>query len=314
MKRFALIGAAGYIAPRHLKAIHDTGNRLVAALDPNDSVGILDRYFPDALFFTSEARFERFLHQQRLDPHKESIDYVSICSPNSLHDVHIRMALYARVDAICEKPIVINPWNLDMMEKVAEETGRRVYTILQLRLHPVLIALKQDLEAAGQAHHDVTLTYVTQRGSWYDISWKGSDEKSGGLVMNIGVHFFDMCIWLFGPAQRSVVHLAEPRRWAGLLELERARVRWFLSIRREDIPAQSLDRGQPALRSMVVDGKEIEFTMGFNDLHTDVYRGILAGDGCGIPEARPSIELVHRIRHTGISPVTADAHPRILKG
>jgi len=315
MKNFALVGAAGYIAPRHLKAIHDTGNRLAAALDPSDSVGILDRYFPEALFFTEPERFERYLEKQRYASEADRIDYVSVCSPNSLHDSHIRMALRAGADAICEKPMVINPWNLDALKLLEQETGHRVYTVLQLRLHPPLAALKHRLESEPSPRRaDVTLTYITQRGPWYDISWKGSEEKSGGLAMNIGVHFFDLCLWLFGDVQESALHLAEPRRMAGRLELERARVRWFLSIQGDDIPEAMLREGQTAYRSMTLDGEELEFSQGFTDLHTEVYRNIVAGKGPGIDDARPSIELVYTIRQSGLTDSQDNAHPYVAGG
>lgn len=313
MKNFALIGAAGYIAPRHLKAIQSTGHQLVAALDPSDSVGILDRYFPETHFFVEPARFERYLQKQRYTLKAARISYISICSPNYLHDAHIRMALRAEADAICEKPIVITPWNLEALKLLEQETGQRVFTVLQLRLHPSLVALKQALDknTSSRQRADVTLTYITQRGPWYDASWKGSEEKSGGLVMNIGVHFFDVCLWLFGPVHESAVHLAEPRRMAGALELERARVKWFLSIQRDDIPENILNRGQTAYRSILIDGKELEFSQGFTDLHTEVYRNIFAGKGLGIDDARPSIELVYEIRHTEPTTTRGNTHPYV---
>lgn len=311
MKNFALIGAAGFIAPRHLKAIHDTGNRLVAAADPHDAAGILDRFFPNARFFTEIERFDRFLEKRRRASDEERVHYVSICSPNFLHDAHVRMALRVHAHAICEKPLVINPWNLDQIVTLEEETGCKVYTVLQLRLHPSLIALKQEIERSA-GRHDVCLSYVTRRGPWYDVSWKGSQEKSGGVSMNIGIHFFDFLLWLFGPAERSQVHLMTPRRMAGALELERARVRWFLSVEAADLPSGYLEDGKAAYRSITLDGREIEFSEGFTDLHTRVYEDILAGRGFGISEARPSIDLVYRIRTGEVVPHRGEGHPLLL--
>jgi len=305
---FALIGAAGFVTPRHLKAIHDTGNHLVAAADPHDAAGILDRYFPDARFFTEIERFDRFLEKRRRASADERVQYVSVCSPNFLHDAHVRMALRVGAHAICEKPLVINPWNLDQLEALEEETGRRVYTVLQLRLHPSLIALKEEL-SRGTGRHDVCLTYVTRRGAWYDVSWKGSQEKSGGVTMNIGIHFFDLLLWLFGAEKASRVHLSTPRRMAGVLELERAHVRWFLSVQADDLPPGSLASGKAAHRSITVDGREIEFSEGFSDLHTRLYEEVLAGRGYGITEARPSIELVYRIRTGDVVAHQGEGHP-----
>lgn len=314
MKNFALIGAAGYIAPRHLKAIADTHNRLVAALDLNDSVGVLDRYFPTARFFTEPERFDRYLDKHRRQQSEYKVDYVSICSPNYLHDAHIRLALRAGANVLCEKPIVINPWNLDALEELQAETGKTVNTVLQLRLHPPLIALKQQLQAqAANQRHDVSLTYITQRGPWYDVSWKGSEEKSGGVAMNIGIHFFDLCLWLFGAAHKSHVHLREARKMSGVLELERARVRWYLSLERDDLPAGFLERGKTAYRSMTVNGEEVDFSEGFTELHTVVYQQMLAGNGFTTADARPSVQLVYDIRHVDISPHHDNVHP-YLKG
>lgn len=309
MKNFALIGAAGYIAPRHLKAIADTGNRLVAALDPNDSVGVLDRYFPTARFFTEPERFDRYLDKHRRQQSEYKVDYVSICSPNYLHDAHIRMALRAGANVLCEKPIVINPWNLDALDELQAETGKTVNTVLQLRLHPSLIALKDRL-AALPAHtrHEVSLTYITQRGPWYDVSWKGIEEKSGGVAMNIGIHFFDLCLWMFGAVHESHVHVREARKMSGVLELERARVRWYLSLERDDLPAGFLERGKTAYRSMTVDGEEVDFSEGFTELHTVVYQHVLSGQGFTTADARPSVQLVYDIRHAPISPISAVAH------
>ena len=306
-KNFAVTGVAGFVAPRHLNAIIDTGNRIVAAMDPHDAVGILDRYSFDVRFFTEFERFDRHLEKLRRGPESERVDYLSVCSPNYLHDAHIRLALRVGAHALCEKPLVINPWNLDALQELEAESGRRVYTVLQLRLHPALIDLRAKLAAAGK-HHVVSLTYVTSRGRWYDVSWKGSVERSGGVAANIGIHFFDLLLWLFGPAQDSAVNLSEPKRMAGRLELERATVNWLLSTDRADLPATTAD-GRTTFRSIIVDDQEVEFTEGFTDLHTRVYESVLAGKGFGIDDARPAIELVHQIRRARVvaspSPLTA---------
>jgi UDP-N-acetyl-2-amino-2-deoxyglucuronate dehydrogenase len=313
MVNFALIGAAGYIAPRHLQAIYDTGNRLVAALDPNDSVGVLDRYFPDARFFTEPERFDRFLDKRRRMKSHDQVDYVSVCSPNYLHDAHIRMALRSEANAICEKPIIINPWNLDALQEIEAETNRQVYTVLQLRLHKPISELKQRLESSqSRSRADIQLAYITRRGPWYDVSWKGSPEKSGGVAMNIGIHFFDLCMWLFGECHESEVHLADERRMAGTLELEHARVRWFLSIEKSDLPEGYLESGRPAYRSMTIDGEELEFSSGFTDLHTVVYQEMLAGRGFTIEDARPSVQIVYDIRNAAVVQPRDNAHPYLL--
>lgn len=297
-KNFGLIGAAGYVAPRHLQAIHDTGNRLVAAVDPHDNVGRLDAWFPQARFFTEIERFDRFLEKCRRGPEEGRVDFVSICSPNYLHDAHVRLALRVRADAICEKPLVLSPWNLDALEELEAEYGCRVYNVLQLRLSPSILELKKALAASSTTEPaDICLTYITRRGRWYDVSWKGAPEKSGGVAMNIGVHFFDLLLWLFGPAQRSEVHLRQPRKMAGFAELERARVRWFLSTDSRDLPAAITQQGGHAFRSMTMNDQEIEFSGGFTDLHTRVYEEILGGRGTGIADARPAIELVHCLMH-----------------
>jgi UDP-N-acetyl-2-amino-2-deoxyglucuronate dehydrogenase len=312
MKNFAMTGVAGYVAPRHLKAIRDTGNRLVAAADPSDSVGVLDRYSFDVRFFTEIERFDRHLEKLRRGPESERVDYVSICSPNYLHDAHIRLALRVGAHAICEKPIVINPWNLDALEELEHESGRTVNTVLQLRLHPALIALKQRLSAARQYQHEVCLTYITARGPWYHTSWKGSEERAGGLVTNIGIHFFDLLTWLFGAVADCRVHHAEPQRIAGFIELERARVSWLLSTRTSDLPFAPEPGVKTTFRSITVDGEEIEFSEGFGDLHTRVYEELLAGRGFRIADARPSVTLTHRIRHTTVSaPDIALRHPML---
>lgn len=308
MKNFAITGVAGYIAPRHLQAIKDTGNRLVAAMDPNDSVGIIDRYFPDASFFTEFERFDRHLEKLRRTNSKDKVDYISICSPNNLHDAHIRLALRVGADAICEKPLVLNPWNLDALEELEQEAGKKVYTILQLRVHPSLLKLKdeisQKIKSNPEKKFKVGLNYITARGIWYDYSWKGIKEKSGGVATNIGVHFFDLLIWLFGKPLHSSVIESLPRSSKGILELEHAYVNWFLSINFDDLPEEikkqnslNQDKQITTYRSIQIDGQEIEFTEGFTNLHTAVYQKILDGKGFGISEARPAIELVYKIRN-----------------
>ena len=308
MKRFALIGAAGYVAPRHMKAIKETGNNLVAALDPNDSVGIIDSYFPKADFFTEFERFDRHIDKQRRKG--EKVDYVSICSPNYLHDAHIRFALRNNANAICEKPLVLNPWNIDGLEEIEAENGTQVYNILQLRLHPSLIALKQQVDEHKQEKkYEIDLTYITSRGHWYFISWKGYNEKSGGIPTNIGIHFYDMLIWIFGKVQENQVHLLEADKAAGYLELENARVRWFLSVDENTLPENIKEIGQRTYRSITVDGKEIEFSGGFTDLHTLSYESILKGEGFGVKEARPSIETVYKIRNSVPDMKKGELHP-----
>ena len=303
MNNFAITGVAGYVAPRHLKAIRATGNRLVAATDPHDSVGILDSYFPDVAFFTEFERFDRHLEKLRRGPEAEHLHWLTVCSPNYLHDAHIRLALRLGADAICEKPLVLNPWNLDALEELEAETGGRVFTILQLRVHPALIALKETLDAEGDGRRrSVQLTYVTSRGPWYRYSWKGDQHKSGGVASNIGIHFFDLLMWLFGRVESHEVHLAEPERMAGALTLERADVTWFLSVDRNDLPFEPVPGAKTTHRSITVDGDEIEFTKGFTDLHTEVYARTLAGHGFGLADARPSIELVERLRNAAPGP------------
>ena len=312
MKNFGLIGAAGYIAPRHLKAIKETGNNLLAALDPFDSVGIMDSYFPDAAFFTEPERFDRHMDKLRRSGNGH-MDYVSICSPNYMHDAHIRMALRNQADAICEKPIVLNPWNVDALQEIEKETGRKIYTILQLRHHPAIIKLKEKVksekEKDPEKSYDIDLTYITSRGAWYYRSWKGDIEKSGGVATNIGVHFFDMLTWIFGPAKENVVHLSETDRAAGFLQLENARVRWFLSINSDNLPEQAKKEGKTTYRSITVNGEEIEFSGGFTDLHTVSYQNILEGKGYGLTDARPSVYIVHSIRNKKPIGKTGDYHP-----
>ena len=313
-RNFAITGVGGFVAPRHLQAIRDTGHRLVAAVDPKDAVGILDRFAFDVRFFTEFERFDRHLEKLRRGPAERRVHYLSICSPNYLHDAHIRTALRVGADAICEKPLVINPWNLDALAELEAETGRRVFTVLQLRVHPALQALKRCIDAESPSvQHDVELTYVTARGLWYFVSWKGSLERSGGLSTNIGIHFFDLLIWLFGRAMHSEVHVRTERRSAGFLELERARVRWFLSAHPEDLPFAAQPGGRTTHRSISLDGQEVEFSDGFADLHTRVYQETLEGHGFGIDDARPSIELAHRIRNDEVVCQPEFRHPVLLR-
>jgi UDP-N-acetyl-2-amino-2-deoxyglucuronate dehydrogenase len=306
MTSFALIGAAGYIAPRHMRAIKEIGGDLAVALDPNDSVGVIDSYFPEARFFTEFERFDR--HIDKLSRTGAGLDYVSICSPNYLHDAHARFAMRSGADAICEKPLVLNPWNLDGLADMARHTNRSVNTILQLRLHPTIRDLQKRISAEPHRTHDLDLTYVTSRGRWYHTSWKGDDGKAGGIATNIGVHFFDMLVHVFGSVKSNVLHLQTAERAAGYLELERARVRWFLSISAKDLPP-SARQGQTTWRSIRLDGAELEFSDGFTDLHTESYREILAGRGFGLDEVRPSIEIVSELRKAPIHWNRGERHP-----
>ena len=307
MKYFAIIGAAGYIAPRHMKAIKETGHNLVAALDPNDSVGILDSYFPYADFFTEFERFDR--HIDKLKRKNRKIDYVSICSPNYLHDSHIRFALKNDADAICEKPMVLNPWNVNALIEMSKETGRKINTILQLRLHPSIIALKEQIEQGEDKIHDIDITYITSRGNWYFISWKGQHEKAGGVATNIGIHFLDMLIWLFGDVKKNIVHLNEHQRAAGYLELEKARIRWFLSVDSGDLPEKIKAGGQRTYRSILIDNEKVEFSRGFTDLHTRSYEMIVKGKGFGAEDARKSIEAAYTIRNSEPAGLKGEYHP-----
>jgi UDP-N-acetyl-2-amino-2-deoxyglucuronate dehydrogenase len=295
-KNFALIGAAGYIAPRHMKAIKDTGNNLLAAMDPSDSVGIMDSYFPEAYFFTEFERFDRHIEKLKYDDGIK-LDYVSICSPNYLHDAHMRFALRSGADAICEKPLVLNPWNIDKLQKVEENTGKKIYNILQLRVHPSIIALREKILSENKdTKYEVELTYLTSRGNWYNSSWKGDESKSGGVATNIGVHFFDMLSWLFGKVQNLKVDKIERNTASGYLEFEKARVIWILSTDANYLPNDIQRKGQTTYRSITIDGEELEFSGGFTDLHTMVYRDILDGKGYGLTEARAAIEIVEKIR------------------
>lgn len=311
-KNFTITGASGYIAPRHLKAIKETGNNLLAALDPNDSVGILDGYFDEVPFFTEFERFDRYLEKLRWQNHDHKIDYVTICSPNYLHDAHARFAMRIGADAICEKPVVLNPWNIDALQELEREYDRKIYTILQLRVHPSLIALKEKFTAnPPQEKKDICLTYITSRGPWYLVSWKGQIERSGGLATNIGIHFFDLLMWLFGKVEHSEVHISNPTKTGGYMELENARVKWFLSIDKNDLPPVAIDKGQRTYRSITIDNEEIEFSGGFTDLHTILYQEILAGRGFGLEDARASIELVHNIRNYKPLGANQNSHPII---
>jgi len=313
MKNFALIGAAGYIAPRHMKAIKETGNDIIAALDPFDSVGIIDHYFPNANFFTEFERFDRHLSKLQFDK-KIKLDYVSICSPNYLHDAHIRFGLRQGADTICEKPLVLNPWNIDALKEMEKKTGKKIWNILQLRVHPSIIALKEKIDMGSKDKiYDVDLSYLTSRGNWYQNSWKGDISKSGGISTNIGVHFFDMLGWIFGNLKQNLVHLNKLDCAAGYLEFEKARVRWFLSINSDMLSDEVKEKGQTTYRSITVDGDELEFSVGFTDLHTKSYVDIINGIGYGIEAPRQAIEIVHDIRHA--TPIGAKGvyHPFLKK-
>jgi UDP-N-acetyl-2-amino-2-deoxyglucuronate dehydrogenase len=316
---FALIGAAGYIAPRHMKAIKDTGNQLVCALDPYDGVGIIDSYFPEADFFIEPERFDRHLDKLRRhavsgnQPGTKKVDYVSICSPNYMHDSHIRLALRNDANAICEKPIVLNPWNLDALGEIERETGKKVFTILQLRLHPSIKALHETVMLGPKDKvYDLDLTYITSRGNWYARSWKGDLSKSGGIATNIGVHFFDMLTWVFGNMKENIVHVLNDTKAAGLLRLEHASIRWFLSIDYNDIPVDLRNAGKRTYRSLKMGEQEIEFSDGFTDLHTESYREIISGRGFGLMDASQSINIVYHIRNSQPVGLKGDYHP-ILK-
>lgn len=309
MKNFGIIGVGGFIAPRHLKAIYDTKNNLIAAIDPNDSVGVLDNYFPEALYFKEIERFDRYLEKLRRKGEEKRVHYISICTPNYLHDAHIRLALRLHCKVICEKPIVINPWNLDGLKDLEVEYDCKVSTILQLRVHPEILKLKERLENEKiNKKYDIYLTYITPRGPWYHISWKGDEEKSGGLAMNIGVHFFDLLLWLFGKEEKIEVHYFDKNKISGFLELEKAKVSYFLSIDKKDMPEKAIEEGKRSFRSLEIDGEEVEFSEGFTDLHTKVYEKILNGEGFGIEDARPSIELVYKIRKTEVKLVKENLH------
>ena len=312
MKKFGLTGVAGYVAPRHLKAIKETGNELTACYDPHDSVGVLDHFFPHVNYFTEYERFER--HLTKLAFHSDSkVDYLTICSPNYLHDSQIRLGLNLGMDVICEKPLVLYPKNLDLLEELEAKTGRKVYTVMQLRNHPFLLVLKENLNVTSDKKHKVELTYITSRGNWYHYSWKGDEEKSGGIATNIGIHLFDLLIWLFGDVENSEVHLSDKNRMAGSLELQNADVTWFLSIDENDLPAGIKTDKRSTHRSIKVDGNEVEFTDGFTDLHTKVYEEIFKGRGLGISDARPSLETVYNIRFAKIAEKKNFIHPLLSR-
>ena len=314
MHNFALIGAAGYIAPRHLQAIKDTGNQVVALLDKSDSVGIIDRYFPDAALFTESERFDRHLYRLLKRGDGQQVDYVSICSPNYLHDAHIRLALRNGADAICEKPLVLNPWNLDGLTDIEKDTGKKIYHILQLRLHPSVQQLKARIDNGPKDKvYDIDLTYITGRGQWYHYSWKGDVEKSGGITTNIGVHFFDMLTYIFGEVRELVVHHLSPTVAAGFLQLERARVRWFLSIDAQYVPANLRAQDQRTYRSILINGDTFDFTAGFTDLHTEAYRQILSGHGFTIDDARNYVNLCHQVRNSQPVGRNGEYHPLLLQ-
>ena len=314
MKYFTLIGAAGYIAPRHMKAIKDTGNTLIAAFDPNDSVGIMDNYFPEANFFTEFERFDRHIDKLRRSKDGHAVDYVSICSPNYLHDSHIRFALRNNADAICEKPIVLNHWNIDALQAIEKDTGKKVHTVLQLRLHPAIIALKKEVETApARTKFDVNLTYITSRGKWYFTSWKGDSKKSGGVATNIGVHFYDMLHFVFGKLVDNKLHYRDDFKAGGFLEYEKARVRWFLSVDATDISAEMQAAGKRTYRSLTINKKEIEFSDGFTDLHSRIYEDILCGGGFSLEANRVAIETVGSIRSQSPLGLVGDYHPFLKK-
>lgn len=310
---FAIIGVAGYIAPRHLQAIRDTGHTLVAALDKNDSVGILDSYFPDADFFTEPERFDRHLDKLRRSP-ETRVHYVSICTPNYLHDAHIRMALRNEANAICEKPIVLNPWNVEALCLLEQETQKQIFTILQLRYHPAVVQLKQKIQSdSSDRKFDIDLTYITGRGKWYFYSWKGDETKSGGVATNIGIHFFDMLLWIFGSVQESVVHYRDSKKASGFLELEKARVRWFLSIDLQDVPDNIRQQGKRTYRSLLIEHQEFEFSEGFDNLHTVCYQNILDGNGFRVADTYESIHLTYTIRNVPPELRKGDLHPMIMQ-
>ncbi|MCD4848349.1 MAG: Gfo/Idh/MocA family oxidoreductase [Candidatus Aegiribacteria sp.] len=314
MANFAVTGVAGYIAPRHLDAITTNGHKIVAALDPHDSVGILDRYCPDARFFPEPERFDRHIEKLRRTGEDIRIHWMSICSPNYLHDAHIRMAFRVGADVICEKPIVLNPWNLDALQELEGESGCRVWSVLQLRLHPSIITLKKRIsEENPDRKYEIELTYVTPRGPWYLSSWKGNTERSGGLATNIGVHFYDMLIWIFGAVEKSEIHLSEPTRCSGFLELEKARVKWYLSINRDDSPLFNENNEPSTYRVISIDDEELEFTQGFTGLHTQLYKKTLAGSGFGIEDIRPSIQLIHNIRGSVPIGINKNSHRFAVK-
>ncbi len=322
MKNFVLLGAAGFVAPRHMRAIKDTGNRLVAVMDPHDSIGVIDNPSPDAAFFTEFARLDRYVETLRRKNEENKIHYVSIASPNYLHDAHTRFALRIGADAVCEKPLVLNPWNVDALGEMERESGKKVNSILQLRLHPAIRALKDRIASAApgslpsgsQSKYDINLTYITSRGRWYLVSWKGDMSKSGGVATNIGIHFFDMLQWIFGKVQKNIVHFSAPTKTGGYLELEKARVRWFLSLDRNDLPQATRETNKTTYRSITIDSEEFEFSDGFTDLHTKSYEAILEGHGFGLEDVKPSIEIAFGIRNAAPVGLKGDYHPFLKNG
>lgn len=311
MKKFALVGAAGYIAPRHLKAIKETGNDLVVAMDVNDSVGIMDSHFPEAEFFTEFEQFSAFVEDQAVKG--EKLDYVSICSPNYLHSPHMKFALQNGIDVICEKPLVLSSEEIDLLKGYEDKYGAKVNSILQLRLHPSIIALKEKVAAEPDRIFDVDLTYMTSRGKWYLKSWKGQDEKSGGVATNIGVHFYDMLHFIFGDIKNNEVHYRSEKTASGYLEYERARVKWFLSIDANNLPDNAVQGEKLTYRSIKIGDEELEFSGGFTDLHTQSYQNVLAGNGYGLEENRTAIETVEKIRNQDISTNKENYHPLMSK-
>lgn len=309
MKRFALIGAAGYIAERHMKAIKDTGNTLVCASDRFDVMGRIDSYFPDARFFLEHENLDKYMDDLRMAGNP--VDYVSICTPNYMHPSHIRFALRNGADAICEKPMVIHPEEMHIIKDVEAETGKKVFTILQLRHHPAIVKLKKEVDAQNHKTFDIDLSYISTRGNWYLKSWKGDVEKSGGIATNIGIHLFDMLIWVFGDIKENIVHMYEPNKAAGFLQLGKARVRWFLSIDSNDLPESVIKKGMRTFRSITVGGNEVEFSSGFSGLHTESYRNILNGEGFGIDDTYKSIELTEAVRNAPIARLQGDYHPML---
>ncbi|MDD2287752.1 MAG: Gfo/Idh/MocA family protein [Bacteroidales bacterium] len=308
MKNFGIIGVAGYIAPRHLRAIKDTGNNLIVALDKSDTVGIMDSYFPNSSFYTEFERFDRYV--DKIKHTEKKLDYISVCTPNYLHDSHIRFGLRTQCDVICEKPLVLNPWNIDAISMMEKETGKKVYNILQLRLHQAIIDWKKEIENGPKDKvYDVDLTYITSRGTWYYTSWKGVTEKSGGVATNIGVHFYDMLSWIFGEIKENIVHVYQHDRAAGFLRFEKARVRYFMSINADTLPQQAILEGKRTYRKIEMEGKEIEFSEGFTELHTESYRQILAGNGFSLEDSRQSIQIVSDIRNSKPVGLKGDYHP-----
>lgn len=308
MKNFGIIGVAGYIAPRHLKAIKDTNNDLIVALDKSDTVGIMDSYFPNCSFYTEFERFDRYV--EKIKHTERKLDYVTVCTPNYLHDSHIRFGLRAGADVICEKPLVLNPWNIDALSVMEKETGKKVNTILQLRLHKAIIDWKKQIEEGPKDKiYDVDLTYITSRGTWYYASWKGFMEKSGGVATNIGIHFYDMLSWIFGEVEENIVHISGHDRVGGYLRFKRARVRYFLSINPDTLPQEAVLAGKRTYRKIEMEGSEIEFSEGFTELHTDSYKKILEGNGFGLEDSRTCIEIVHGIRNSQAIGLIGDYHP-----